>query len=191
MPSPPRSAEDRRALLMIARRAIIAHVSGHTPATEDAAPGPATNPSNGRSEKAAGVFVSLHEHGALRGCIGQLDSDEPLVPALIDAAVAACSRDPRFPPVRADELPHLAIELSILGPLESVATLDDIEVGRHGLLVEQGRRRGLLLPQVAVEHRWSAAMFVSHTCRKAGLSDGAWPGDAVLWRFEAEVFSEP
>ena len=74
---------------------------------------------------------------------------------------------------------RIAIELSILGPLEPVATLDDIEIGRHGLLVEQGRRRGLLLPQVAVEHQWTAAMFVSQTCRKAGLSDDAWQRGAV------------
>ena len=115
----------------------------------------------------AGVFVTLHETGELRGCIGHMEPDEPLVPALVDAAVAACSRDPRFPPVRPDELSRIAIELSILGPLEPVATLDDIEIGRHGLLVEQGHRRGLLLPQVAVEHQWTAA-----TVRVAHLPQG-------------------
>jgi AmmeMemoRadiSam system protein A len=186
-----RSAEERRCLLTIARQAIVAHVGGGVPPHRPVAPGPTPGCGDGPSEMSAGVFVSLHENGALRGCIGQMDPEQPLVAALIEAAVAASSRDPRFPPVRSDELSRLAIELSILGPLEAVATLDDIEVGRHGLLVAQGRRRGLLLPQVAAEHHWSAAMFVSHTCRKAGLSEDAWPGSAVLWRFEAEVFSEP
>jgi AmmeMemoRadiSam system protein A len=190
MSQSPRSAEERRSLLLIARRAIVAHVDGGISRKQHEA-GLTPNFSYGDSEMSAGVFVSLHENGALRGCIGQMDPEQPLVPALIDAAVAACSRDPRFPPVAPDELPALHIELSILGPLEAVASLDNIEVGRHGLLVEQGRRRGLLLPQVAVEHHWSAAMFVSQTCRKAGLSEDAWPGSAVLWRFEAEVFSEP
>jgi AmmeMemoRadiSam system protein A len=174
-------------LLTIARRAMTAHVTGVVQpcaAVEDHAlsvPG----------SSSAGVFVTLHETGHLRGCIGQMQPDEPLVPSLIEAAVAACSKDPRFPPVRPDELSRIAIELSILGPLEPVTTLDDIEIGRHGLLVEQGRRRGLLLPQVATEHRWTTAAFVAQTCRKAGLSDQAWPRSAVLWKFEAEVFGEP
>jgi AmmeMemoRadiSam system protein A len=184
---PPHSQQDRQLLLAIARRAIAAHVTGTAGTDEDGAEIPAlpTMPAG-----AAGVFVTLHEDQALRGCIGHMDPDEPLVPALVDAAVAACSRDPRFPPVSRDELSRISIELSILGPLEPVATIDDVEIGRHGLLVEQGHRRGLLLPQVAVEHRWTPAIFVAHTCRKAGLSDDAWPRDAVLWKFEAEVFGE-
>lgn len=194
MPSPARSADDRRRLLEIARRAMTAHVTGAVQPGHDAAERQAPNAPPGPSdlsEMSAGVFVTLHETGELRGCIGHLEVEEALVPALIDAAVAACSRDPRFPPVRPDELARIVIELSILGPLEPVATLDDIEIGRHGLLVEQGPKRGLLLPQVAAEHQWTPANFVSHTCRKAGLSDNAWQRGAVLWRFEAEVFGEP
>jgi AmmeMemoRadiSam system protein A len=187
MDMPAHSDEDRQILLSIARQAIAAHVTGAARPVADA---PAPTLSTAPSES-AGVFVTLHQDQELRGCIGHMDPDEPLIAALVDAAVAASSRDPRFPPVRRDELSRIAIELSILGPLEPVATIDDVEVGRHGLLVEQGHRRGLLLPQVAVEHRWTAATFVAQTCRKAGLPDNAWPGDAVLWRFEAEVFGEP
>jgi AmmeMemoRadiSam system protein A len=187
MLAPARSEEDRRTLLAIARRAITGHVIGTVEAGDAEAEGQALNTTQALS---AGVFVTLHEEGDLRGCIGHMEPDEPLVAALVDAAVAACSRDPRFPPVRPDELAQIAIELSILGPLEPVATLDDVEIGRHGLLVEQAHRRGLLLPQVAAEHQWTAAMFVSHTCRKAGLSDDAWQRGARLWKFEAEVFSE-
>jgi uncharacterized protein len=183
---PERSAEERRALLAIARRAMGAHVTGAAPRGQDVEEHSHDVP----RAASAGVFVTLHEAGDLRGCIGHMEPDEPLVPALIDAAVAACSKDPRFPPVRPDELARIAIELSILGPLEPVATLDEVEIGRHGLLVEKGRRRGLLLPQVAVERQWTAATFVSQTCRKAGLSDNAWQHGALLWRFEAEVFSE-
>jgi AmmeMemoRadiSam system protein A len=185
---PPRSAEERRTLLTIARGAMTAHVTGAVIPDDAAAEGQALSASGATS---AGVFVTLHETGRLRGCIGHMEPDEPLVPSLIDAAIAACSRDPRFPPVRPDELARIAIELSILGPLEPVATLDDIEIGRHGLLVEQGPRRGLLLPQVAAERRGPAAVFVEQTCRKAGLSDQAWQRGARLWKFEAEVFGEP
>jgi AmmeMemoRadiSam system protein A len=182
------SEEDRRILLAIARRAITAYVTGAARPGDDGGETPAlSTPPSG----SAGVFVTLHEDHQLRGCIGHMDPDEPLVDALVDAAVAACSHDPRFPPVRRDDLSRISIELSILGPLEPVATIDDIEIGRHGLLVEQGDRRGLLLPQVAVEHQWNPATFVAHTCRKAGLSDHAWPRDAVLWKFDAEVFGEP
>lgn len=183
-----RSQEDRRILLAIARRAIAVQVTG---ADRSGAGEAETLAVSTASSGSAGVFVTLYENGELRGCIGHMDPDEPLVAALVDAAVAACSHDPRFPPVSRDELSRISIELSILGQLEPVATIDDIAIGRHGLLVEQGRRRGLLLPQVAVEHQWTAATFVAHTCRKAGLPDHAWPGDAVLWRFEAEVFGEP
>jgi AmmeMemoRadiSam system protein A len=183
-----RSAAEQQRLLAIARRAIGARVSGEVSPDPDGVDEQARH--GDPHARSAGVFVTLHDAGELRGCIGHMAPDEPLVPALIDAATAACSRDPRFPPVRPDELARITIELSIFGPLEPVATLDDVEIGRHGLLVEQGYRRGLLLPQVAAEHRWTAAVFVAQTCRKAGLPEQAWPRDAVLWRFEAEVFGE-
>jgi uncharacterized protein (TIGR00296 family) len=106
-------------------------------------------------------------------------------------AAAAASSDPRFSPVAEHELADIRIELSILGPLESVGRLDDVEIGRHGLVVEQGFSRGLLLPQVAVEWKWDLETFAAETCRKAGLPPHAWTRGATLWRFEAEVFAEP
>ena len=88
------------------------------------------------------------------------------------------------------ELPDIDFELSILGPLESISTLEHIEIGRHGLLVELGSRRGLLLPQVATEWQWNRETFLAQTCRKAGLPPDAWKTGAQVWRFDAEVFGE-
>lgn len=176
------SADDRALLLRLARHAIAAHVTGGSPA-----------PAGGESDVLArlgGVFVSLHRHGDLRGCIGHLAADTRLDHVVPQCAVASCSQDPRFPPVDRAELDEIDIELSLLGPLEAINGPGDIEIGRHGLLVEQDRRRGLLLPQVATEWKWSAEMFLAQTCRKAGLHADAWKRADHLWRFEAEVFGE-
>jgi len=172
---------ERRRLLQLARDAIAAHLSG--------LPAPAIAPSP-IIERRAGVFVSLHKGDALRGCIGHIEPDQPLLRGIPASAVAAASNDPRFAPVTSDELPALHIELSILGPLERIAGAAEIEIGRHGLLVERGWSRGLLLPQVAVEWGWDAEAFLSQTCHKAGLPLDAWKSAATVWRFEAEVFSE-
>jgi AmmeMemoRadiSam system protein A len=180
---------DRRALLAVARAAILANVTGQPSACAslEGAGGP-----EGRQLRRvlAGAFVSLHLQGQLRGCIGRIEADAPLVDTIADCARLASSADPRFPAVTAAELDLLHVEISILGELEQVVLLDAIEIGRHGLLVEEGRCRGLLLPQVAVEWRWNAKAFVEHTCQKAGLPRDAWQHGAALWRFEAEVFSE-
>ena len=174
------SEEDRRRLLQMARDAISAHVNGVA----------IVSPLSGSLARTGGAFVSIHHRGELRGCIGHIEADRSLVQVVIDCAVAACSADPRFPPVCAAELAGLEIELSLLGPLEPIASTADIEVGRHGLVVEDNGRRGLLLPQVATEWRWDREMFLGHTCQKAGLPRDAWKHGAKLWRFEAEVFGE-
>ena len=175
------SDTDRRLLLQLARDAIVAHVTG--------AAAPATSVCPHANEPGA-AFVTLHRHGELRGCIGHIEADEPLGRVIARGAVAAASADPRFPPVGASELPDLEIELSLLGPLEPVMTPDDIEVGRHGLVVELGWHRGLLLPQVAPEWGWDRETFLAQTCHKAGLPRDAWKQGAKVWRFEAEVFGE-
>lgn len=175
------SDTDRQSLLQIAREAITAHVSG--------VPSPTPEPS-AVTARPVGAFVTLHNHGELRGCIGHVEADEPLGPLVARCAVAACSSDPRFSSVAASELPDLDIELSILGPLEPVSSVDEIEIGRHGLVVEKGRRRGLLLPQVASEWNWGPNTFLAETCRKAGLPRDAWNNGARIWKFEAEVFGE-
>jgi len=174
-------AADRQRMLQLARSAIAAHVERRAPIAPTL---------EGRLADIGGAFVSLHAGGDLRGCIGHIEADEPLGVIVPRCAVAACSADPRFPAVVAAELATLDIELSLLGPLEHVNAIDEIRVGRDGLVVESGWRRGLLLPQVATEWNWDLPAFLEHACRKAGLPPDAWKRGATLWRFEAEVFSE-
>jgi len=176
------SDTDRLVLLRLAREAITAHVTGGPMPSVDLL---------GVCGRRGAAFVTLHARDELRGCIGHLEIDDPLGRVVPRCAIGACSRDPRFPAVVEGELPDIVIELSLLGPLESIAGAPEIEVGRHGLVVELGWNRGLLLPQVAVEWKWSADEFLEQTCRKAGLTSAAWKTDGVkLWRFEAEVFGE-
>ncbi len=138
-----------------------------------------------------GAFVTIHTGGELRGCIGRVDADTPLYLAVEQLAVAAATRDPRFDPLRAEELPETRIEISVLSPLVD-GKPDDIEIGKHGLVITRGVRRGLLLPQVAVEHELDRERFLDETCAKAGLPPGAWkePGTS-LQLFTADVFGEP
>jgi uncharacterized protein len=171
----------RHRLLELAHAAITAQVRGQPPSPP---------PLEGPLGEAGAAFVTIHCGGALRGCIGHLDADEALAQVVARMAVAACSADPRFRRVQERELAGLAVEISVIGAFESIAGPLDIRVGRDGLLVEQGRRRGLLLPQVAVEHGWDAETFLSQTCVKAGLATNAWRTGAALWRFEAEVFGD-
>jgi uncharacterized protein (TIGR00296 family) len=146
-----------------------------------------------------GVFVTLSTHpgGELRGCIGYPEPILRLAEALKDSAVSAASRDPRFPPVTADELDSVRIEVSLLTPPSEIEVDDptrlpgEIVIGRDGLIVQSGHARGLLLPQVPVEWGWDAEEFLSQTCLKAGLGADMWlvPGTKVF-KFQGEVFSE-
>jgi len=174
--------EDRRRLLTLARDAITAHVTGTPPPEVDL---------TGVLARYGGAFVTIHKRGDLRGCIGHIDASEPLGLVIPRCSVAACASDPRFPSVAASELAEIDLELSLLGPLEAITGPDQIEIGRHGLLVERDWHRGLLLPQVATEWQWDARTFLAHTCRKAGLPPDAWQQGAAIWRFGAEVFGEP
>lgn len=177
------SDADRLRLLRIARDAIAAHVAG--------APRPSVSAAETDALSRRGAaFVTIHRNGELRGCIGHLETDRPLLEVIGECAVAACSADPRFSPVTGQELVALDIEISLLGPLEPISSPADVEVGRHGLVAENGWQRGLLLPQVAVEWSWDREMSAAQTCRKAGLRPDAWKTGAKLWRFEAEVFGE-
>jgi AmmeMemoRadiSam system protein A len=137
-----------------------------------------------------GAFVTLHNRGALRGCIGHIEANQPLGDVVASCAVAACSADPRFAPITHMEFAEIDIEISLLGTLESIAGPTDVVVGRHGLVVEEGWKRGLLLPQVATEWNWDAETFLAQACHKAGLPHNAWKHGAALWRFEADVFGE-
>ena len=173
--------DQKQALLGLARRAVVAHVTGagSRPAqTHDEFPG------------ASGVFVTLTRDGELRGCLGTLECSLGLSVEVVRCAADAATEDPRFPPVRPHELLELSVEVSVLGPLEGIdpSAQDAVVVGRHGLVVEQGRARGLLLPQVASEREWTPEEFLAQTCVKAGLPSDAWLRGAQVYRFEAQVF---
>lgn len=145
----------------------------------------------------AAVFVTLRllpeksgELGDLRGCIGQIEAELPLYQAVQDAIVKAATVDPRFYPVSPDELDYLTIEISVVSPMRPVRQLDDIRIGQDGLYIVGHFRRGLLLPEVAVNYGWGPGEFVRNTCRKAGLPDDAWPASARLYAFTTEAFEE-
>jgi AmmeMemoRadiSam system protein A len=138
----------------------------------------------------AGAFVTLRLHEDLRGCIGYPEHDRLLLEVVERCAVSAALADPRFPPLTATEWRYAEIEISVLGSIEELHDISEIEIGRHGLIVDMGHRRGLLLPQVAVEWRFSREEFVAQTCAKAGLPRDAWQQAARLFKFEADVFGE-
>ena len=179
---PSLSEADRQSLLELARRAIAEAVSLEKPA-EGMPPGRVF------AEK-RGVFVTLHARGRLRGCIGVMEAFEPLGESIARCAVSAAFEDPRFSPVSQEELRELQIELSLLSPPEPILP-ENIEIGKHGLLISQAAKRGLLLPQVAVQHKLNPEQFLEETCRKAGLARNAWqePETQILG-FTSEVFSE-
>ena len=179
-------SNDRATLLKIARDAVTAHVVGRGGGPERAA----LQVPDALAARFGGAFVTIHHRGELRGCVGHIEADQPLVRIVAQCAVSACSTDPRFAPISREELADVDVELSLLGSLEPITGPGDIEIGRHGLLVARDGRRGLLLPQVATEWKWDALTFLTETCRKAGLPPDAWKSGASLWRFEAEVFSE-
>lgn len=137
-----------------------------------------------------GVFVTLRKAGHLRGCIGHIETSAPLYQAVRECAVAAASRDPRFEAVIPQELPDVHIEISVLSALTDVRP-EQVEVGRHGLLISRGFHRGLLLPQVATQWHWDREQFLEETSVKAGLPPDAWRQDARIQAFTAQVFGEP
>lgn len=144
-----------------------------------------------------GVFVTLEENGDLRGCIGYPEPVMPLIEALIDAAISAATRDPRFPPVTPREFEAITVEVSVLTKPEIIQVenprdyIENVEIGKDGLIVEIGPYKGLLLPQVAVEWCWNPEEFLSNTCMKAGLQPDCWLADDVkIYRFHSQIFNE-
>jgi AmmeMemoRadiSam system protein A len=173
---------EKQLLLQLARSALTLAVQEKPPLQEF--------PSEKFLHQPAGAFVTLHRRGRLRGCVGQLPGRDALAEVVAHCARAAALDDSRFDPVVLSELSEIEIELSVLSVLEDV-TLDAIEPGKHGLVVSQGRQRGVLLPQVAAEFRWPAQRFLEETCVKAGLERDAWKSAATrVQAFTAEVFSE-
>jgi AmmeMemoRadiSam system protein A len=138
-------------------------------------------PPDAELREARGVFVSLHERGRLRGCLGHIEADLPLVEAAATMAAAVTREDPRFPPVRPDELAGMEVEVSVLSPLRPIAP-DEVVPGRDGLMIRRGRCVGLLLPQVATEYRMDRRGFLEALCQKAMLPPGAWRDPAAELR---------
>jgi len=141
-------------------------------------------------ETPCGAFVTLTRRGRLRGCIGHIEAARPLYATVRECARAAALYDPRFEPVTPAELSSLHIEISILSPLVDIAA-QEVEVGRHGLLISRGGRRGLLLPQVAEEWNWNREQFLQETCLKAGLPADAWQHGARIQAFTAQILKDP
>lgn len=140
----------------------------------------------------AGAFVTINKKGELRGCIGVIESNRKLYETIIEMAIESARNDPRFPPVNEYELKDIDIEISVLTPPKKIESIDDIELGKHGVIVKKGFASGVFLPQVAKETGWTKEEFLRHLCRdKAGLPEEAFKDkNTQIYIFEAEVFGE-
>lgn len=176
------SDEDRSVILAVARRGVLNAVQHGAPS--------ATFPDSGVFAGPCGLFVTLHVAGKLRGCLGIIDAPTTLGENLVRCAADSALHDPRFAPLRRDEMEHLEIEVSLLSPLQPIRP-DAVVIGKHGLLAERGMRRGLLLPQVATEHHLNREQFLAETCFKAGLPRDAWrDAETKFYGFECIVIAE-
>ena len=174
------SAEERALLLQLAHQAILSALSEQEVSLDPPTP---------HLAEARGVFTSLYLRNELRGCVGYVLPVKPLYHAVAETARGAAFADSRFAPITRAESPELKIQLSILTVPQPIAA-DAIEIGRHGLLLTMQSHRGLLLPQVAVEHGWNRVTFLEQTCRKAGLPPDAWQQGAKIEAFMAEIFGD-
>lgn len=177
----PLNEQDQQRLLAVARRVLDARVRREPPPSLDR---------GGALDWRRGAFVTIHCRGDLRGCLGRIEVDAPLGETVAHLAASVSDSDPRFEPVSALELQDIDLEISVLTPEREIQSISEIDIGRHGLIVEQGSRRGLLLPQVATEQGWDRHALVAHTCRKAALAPDAWRHGARMFVFEAQVFGE-
>lgn len=177
----PLTEADQQTLLRMAREALVGYLNlAEIPKIPE--PGEALC-------QPCGAFVTLRKGKNLRGCIGVTEANKPLYLTVRECAVWAALHDPRFPPVTKREVRDLSLEISVLSPLSDIAP-EDIEVGRHGLVISRGGLRGLLLPQVPAEWNWDREQFLEGTCRKAGLPRDAWRQGATIQAFTAQVFEE-
>jgi AmmeMemoRadiSam system protein A len=176
------SEEDRKAILELARQGVLHAVCHERPLP--------TFPTAGIFAERRGLFVTLHVAKKLRGCIGVIEGYTNLGETVARCAADAALHDPRFSRMRPEEMDALEIEVSLLTPVAPIRP-EEVEIGIHGLLVERGMRRGLLLPQVAVQHRLGREPFLGETCMKAGLPREAWKDpETQLYGFQCEIISE-
>ncbi len=183
----PLTAAEEKTLLILARRSLVASVSGLHPKslTDKLRITP-------RLKRTQGAFVTLKEHGRLRGCIGYILPRKPLYLAVIDNARNAALYDRRFRPVTVGELPKIDIEISALSVPRKVKSYEDIVIGKHGIILSQGRHSATFLPHVATEQKWDRATTLTHLSRKAGLPLQAWQDPRTEYRvYTAQVWSEP
>jgi len=174
--------EEKKILLESARETIAAKLSDRKAEYE---------PVTKTLETKCGAFVTLHKHGQLRGCIGNLIGVKPLYTTIRDMAIASAFEDPRFMPLSKNELEEINIEISVLSPLEKIKSIDGIKIGEHGILIKRGFRSGTFLPQVAVEQRWDINELITNLCYKAGMDKDSWKApDTELFVYTAIVFSE-
>ena len=177
------SESEKQFLLEVARASITAAVMGKQEPKRGKCPPAVLQPS--------GAFVTLHERNELRGCIGYIEAARPMVETVHNVAAKAALEDPRFPPVSPEELSSIELEISVISPMKRIQSADEIEVGKHGILLQAGMSRGLLLPQVATEYGWDRETFLCQTARKAGLPSSAWKNpETRIFIFTAEVFGE-
>ncbi|MEN3039166.1 MAG: AmmeMemoRadiSam system protein A [Candidatus Kryptonium sp.] len=175
--------EEKIELLRIARNSIVSVVNGGDL--------PEVKPKTENLKTPCGAFVTLMINDRLRGCIGYIEAVKSLAETVNEVAAKSALEDPRFPPVEPFEIDKIEIEISVLSPLSSVESIDEIKIGEHGLMIKKGWRRGLLLPQVAIEHNLTREEFLEHTCLKAGLPPDCWKDkDTEIFKFTAIVFKE-
>jgi AmmeMemoRadiSam system protein A len=175
------SPEEREQLLALAHQAILSVFYKREIAWAE---------TSAHLSEPRGAFTTLYLRGRLRGCVGYVFPVSPLYRAVAETARGAAFEDSRFPPVTEDEAGELKVSISILSRLKPIQP-EEVVIGRHGLLISFAGQRGLLLPQVAVEHGWNCLTFLEQTCRKAGLPSNAWRAGAKLESFTAEIFSDP
>ena len=174
--------KEQKELLKITRNTIVDYVTTRKiPSVVPISPGLNLH---------SGCFVTIKQGGELRGCIGNFISDQPLYQLVQEMAVSAATRDPRFYPMKNEDLADFTLDISVLSPLEKTASVEEIKVGKHGIYIVKGSYRGVLLPQVATEYGWNRDQFLQHTCIKAGLPQDAWQGECDIYRFSAQVFCD-
>lgn len=185
------SKEEEKILLEIARYAINAYMNNVSKTTIERDM-KSKYAIKGLLNENKGAFVTLKKQSELRGCIGYIEAIRPLYITVIENAINAGFSDPRFPPLSRNEMNNdLKIEISVLSRVFPLNSPEDIVIGRDGLIVKNGVFQGLLLPQVAVEHKWNKYEFLSYTCQKAGLPPNAWKGpDIEICYFKSHVFKE-
>jgi len=180
------SPDDGQRLLRLARETIVAAVAGAAPAEprpEDLTDG---------LQKPLGAFVTLYTLDELRGCIGRMAYDRPLFRNVIDSAQSSALHDPRFEPLREEEIPGLRIEVSVLNEPRPILTLDEFDVNQHGIVMEHGFLHGVFLPKVAREYGWDKPKTLSMLCRKVGLPEDGWLDSEARFKvFDALEFAEP